>query len=47
MYLLQSHKWQSEQTSIDLSSFAQGIYIIKVYDAKTLVGAAKISKLVE
>lgn len=45
--LLQSHKWQSEQTSIDLSSFAQGIYIIKVYDAKTLVGAAKISKLAE
>ena len=43
--LLQTQKWQPDQTTIDLSSFAQGIYLVKVYDSKTLVGTAKISKV--
>ena len=43
--LLYTQKWQSNQTTLDLSTFAQGIYLVKVYDAKNLLGTAKISKL--
>ena len=44
--LLQTLKWQSNQTVLDLSNFTQGIYLVKVYDSKNLLGTAKISKLV-
>ena len=43
--LLYTQKWQPDQTTLDLSTFAQGIYLVKVYDAKNLIGTAKISKL--
>lgn len=43
--LLATQKWQSDQTTLDLSSFAQGIYLVKVYDSKNMIGTAKISKL--
>jgi hypothetical protein len=43
--LLHTQKWQSDQITLDLSTFAQGIYIVKVFDSKTPVGTAKISKV--
>ena len=43
--LIHTQKWQSDQTTLDMSTFAQGIYLVKVYDSKNLIGTAKISKL--